>query len=826
MASIDQRYLFAVGQRNFEINENSFSTLIPIATLDGEIIDNRRVEFPNRGRVWWMVRGEQRLTHAPPGCLLVAGIEDALELSAEPNKDHYQSLQPTFPRQKDLIEILTPRISTTDPNDLLNDFRMTCDHEPTRFVLVRINNSLYGPLKVDIDGSTIQRELQPEISFSRPATHHKTYRIDSPLSPQRRGYLSHSIDVWPEDRMLAENSGHRVRYEAVTGALFEELIEEGEEIELIGVREAVRQITTAFLSRKQRQEFLAQFDTYVQQSDVSVEILKRVNKELSRQKVQLSVLNSFFDSLISDETFRPRIDAAVEVKVEARVSELAAQIDARAQVRVRELMQRRSDLEAQILEEQGRFQRDKDQRQRQLQDDLQRLRIENEVEINRKSEELRQLEDTVTGNLQAVTDRLAEGRGSLISDYLALEPLLQRLIVKTDAGKTVDASNSTKTQSLPTPSLQLPDFVTQSSSSSELTEEAFFERLTTHVKECGFNYNRDDLLAFHLSAKERAPVIVGGMSGTGKSSLPVLYSEALAGEEVSPNFLAVDVNPSWTSPADLLGYTDALEHRFVPSPSGLYRRLILAEHEHKQIGSDSMIHSVCLDEMNLAQPEYYLADVLQAISRSPSQQHISIFDAGAVRPDDLYYDHARIQLAPNLLLFGTVNFDETTRPLSLRLLDRCNTIEFRPADALPSLSTEASTGQRKPPGQAVRQSDLQRWTRNTSVLPRVVEILDAIQPELQRLGCPITPRRQTSILRFVANAPASLCTLEQAIDMQLQQRVLPQIRGLYRPGALEAVRLLSGKLERLCDLPGTLDALARSEQQEREVSDSFVLSEE
>ena len=120
--------------------------------------------------------------------------------------------------------------------------------------------------------------------------------------------------------MLAENSGHRVRYEAVTGALFEELIEEGEEIELIGVREAVRQITTAFLSRKQRQEFLAQFDTYVQQSDVSLEILKRVNKELSRQKVQLSVLNSFFDSLISDKTFRPRIDAAVEVKVEARVS--------------------------------------------------------------------------------------------------------------------------------------------------------------------------------------------------------------------------------------------------------------------------------------------------------------------------------------------------------------------------------------------------------------------------------------------------------------------------------------------------------------------------
>lgn len=76
------------------------------------------------------------------------------------------------------------------------------------------------------------------------------------------------------------------------------------------------------------------------------------------------------------------------------------------------------------------------------------------------------------------------------------------------------------------------------------------------------------LLAFHPSAKERAPVILGGVSGAGKSSLPVLYAEILAGQEAARSFVAVDVNPSWTSPADLLGYTDALEHRFVPAASG------------------------------------------------------------------------------------------------------------------------------------------------------------------------------------------------------------------------------------------------------------------
>ena len=90
----------------------------------------------------------------------------------------------------------------------------------------------------------------------------------------------------------------------------------------------------------------------------------------------------------------------------------------------------------------------------------------------------------------------------------------------------------------------------------------------------------------------------------------------------------------------------------------------------------------------------------------------------------------------------------------------------------------------------------------------------------------MTPRRQSAIQRFVANAPPSLCNLDRAIDMQLRQRVLPQIRGLYRPGALDAVRQLSGKLERLCEAPRTLDALALFERQEREINESFVLSEE
>ena len=822
VVSIERKFICAVGQRSFESNGRFFSTLVPIASLAGEPIEDPRREFPNRGRVWWMMRGDLRVTCAPPGCLLITGVEDAVEPSTDENKDSYQALQPALPRPTELIEILTPPTVISDANVLLDNLRMRCNHEPTRFVLVRVGNSLCGPLKVELTGRENDREMEPEIYFSKPTAPHKIFRTKRALSQETEGYLHHEIVVWPENRILGKNEGHRVRYEAITGTLLEELRYEGEEIELVSLRDSIKQITTSFLSRKKRQEFLSQFETFVAQAHVSPEVLERAKQMLSRQQHNLDELNEFFEGLLADDSFKPSIDEAVQAKVVKRVDELAAQIDARAQDRIQELTQRRADLEAQIKEEEDSFKRNQETCQRELNEELARRHAKAEAEINLKFEDLEKLEEGIKGSLQAVADRFAGGRDALIKEYLALEPLLQRLVrVEGESGELKTAS--TKGTAPLGSRFCIPVIQERALRASKVTDEEFFQRFVEHVEACGFTFEQDDLLAFHLSAKERAPVILGGFSGTGKSSLPVLYSEALIGEEGLPDFLAIDVSPSWTSPADLLGYTDALEHCFVPSPSGLYGRLIHASEEYRIHGPNAALHSICLDEMNLAQPEHYLADIIQAVSRSPGQRKISVFAPEAVRVDDPFRKHAQVELAPNLLLFGTVNFDETTRPLSLRLLDRCNMMEFRPMNTLPSLTTEASTGNRRATGPTVRQSDLQRWNRNTAVLPRVVEVLDEIQPELRRLSCGVTPRRQAAILRFVANAPAGLCSVDHALDMQLRQRVLPQIRGLYRTGAVDAVQQLIAKLR---SFPKTVGILMELERHEREITSSFSVPEE
>ncbi|MDD2867787.1 hypothetical protein [Neomegalonema sp.] len=818
---MDEKFLFAVGQATKEINGNLFSTLIPIARRDGDPVVDPRVEFPNRGRVWWMVRGANTVGYAPPGCLVLAGVEESVMRTADPDKDHWQALQPTLPRLTDFIEILTPPDPPSDPAELLDGFSMICDHEPTRFVLVRLGSSLYGPLKIILSGPENDRELQPEIGFSKPAAPHRVHRFDMPSSGERPGHIRAQVHVWPSDRMLGENQGHLVHYEAMTGALFEELRNEAEEVDLVGVQEALRQLSGAYQSRKQRQDFINRFTPLVEQAEVSPAVMDRARKILASQTNHLDALNEFFDGVLSDEAFKPRIEAAIDARVEARVTELAAQIDARAQERVRELTQKRSDLETRIQEEEERFLREAARRRQELELDLEAKRREAREETERRINELEEFEQIAALGLQEATDRLSTERSALLGDYLAIEPLLRRL-TRAEAAPAVEAAAPAPAAS---PGLALPA-VAPRAPRPPASEEDFFQRFSTHVDACGFRFDREDLLAFHLAAKQRGLVILGGMSGTGKSSLPLLYAEALAGEEREPAFLSVDVNPSWTSPSDLFGYVDALERRFMPAPSGFSRRAILAAHEHRHNGPEATLHGVCFDEMNLAQPEHYMADVIQAVSRSPGQQAVSLFDPQAVRPDDPFQPHARLELAPNLLLFGTVNFDETTRPLSLRLLDRCSLIEFRPSGTLPSLTVRAATGRVRAKGETLRLADLQHWTRLGGAPPRVVAVLDAIQPELRRLGCAIAPRRQSAILDAVANAPPELCDLERAIDMQLLQRALPQIRNLYRPGAMEALKRLSGTLERLCQVPRTLEALAEIERQELDMSESFALSEE
>ena len=104
-------------------------------------------------------------------------------------------------------------------------------------------------------------------------------------------------------------------------------------------------------------------------------------------------------------------------------------------------------------------------------------------------------------------------------------------------------------------------------------------------------------------------VILPGISGTGKTRLTRLYADAVFGDrwpgQDNDHYLLVAVQPDWHNARDLLGYYNALTNRFHPTP---FLRFL-----QRAAADPATPYFVCLDEMNLARPEYYLAPILSAL---------------------------------------------------------------------------------------------------------------------------------------------------------------------------------------------------------------------
>lgn len=188
-------------------------------------------------------------------------------------------------------------------------------------------------------------------------------------------------------------------------------------------------------------------------------------------------------------------------------------------------------------------------------------------------------------------------------------------------------------------------------------------------------------------------VILSGLSGTGKTQLALKYALAVHGvtstEVVDPFIFMCPVRPEWTDPTGLTGYYDVLSNRYVV-PTFLEAILVATAHR------DSPVF-VILDELNLARVEYYLSDVLSCIeTRSSLQLHSNGVPLEGTTGTSI---RAELPLPFNLFIVGTINIDETTNPVSDKVLDRASVIDMSVVD-IPGFL--ASLTEREPKLQAAR----------------------------------------------------------------------------------------------------------------------------
>lgn len=296
-------------------------------------------------------------------------------------------------------------------------------------------------------------------------------------------------------------------------------------------------------------------------------------------------------------------------------------------------------------------------------------------------------------------------------------------------------------------------------------EIAWLEDVWKKCEEYGIKFNKRILYAFHTALKinEWSTItVLAGVSGTGKSELPRLYSEF-----GGLNFCSVAVQPNWDSQESMLGFFNSIDNQF--EPEELLKFLVQCTTDPRY---NEYMSVVLLDEMNLAHVEHYFAEFLSKLEsrRGLSRKdlpEIEVKLGAGVKPYGL-------KLSRTLLWTGTMNQDETTKSLSDKVLDRGIVINFpRPKNLESRVKMGLITDYINDDRAKLHKDTWQSWTSHTIEFSeeqkKEVEnyriIVQKINNALEEVGRALGHRVWQSIEYYIANYP----TVRQAMNYQPKQ---------------------------------------------------------
>ena len=824
---LGQKFIFAVAQKPFEtVNQtgiyNQFCALLPLFDVSGNPVPLS--DFPDHGDVWWMVLPQKRGL-AEPGRLVTGLVEDSVK-KGQPGLAQYQvvadSVEPI--RGRDYVEVLdVPAGAAAKPRDFGRpSFRLSCDHVPLDTVYLRWRSNVYGPLKANSEVSDAIGAYW--IRFDSQSSDSSVLEFSADclgkLAPSTQ--IKTSIQVAWEQRPLHESSKlASCTYHIVETESLEQVIPLNcPRVSILSDEQVLGRLAKQFLTRSKKQSLqklleelgLQSADTRsLDENEVLLAIRDSVQNDLvSTQTLAEALVDTgILDSQLQD-AIRARTDQYISDNSTRLASEINQKIDT-TRIELESLKTSKSKLDSDIAKDKQTAKRALDEELKQRKNVFDgELSSERET-LQKQADELNRQKDVLKNNLLEVGKKLSEQRDEVVNQFLTISPLLSQLGLIPNANQTLESRDTRRALDVSRESFsdaatdecdfEFPSFK-KSSRSTSITEVAFFERFTKHVRDSGFQYRDIDLLTFHVSTKCGDLTVLGGLPGTGKSTLTRLYSEAVMGEELykhdNRQFLHIAVSPAWLDMRDLIGHVNALNGTFHPADSGLYQKLLVAEQEYRELADDSTLHFICLDELNLSHVEHYFSAFLQVLEHPNDRRILQCFPENVVRKESTFGSHSSINLPPTLRFVGTVNFDETTKQLSQRLLDRTNMIRL-PSEILPLELEDPSTI--RPSGEAVRLRDYANWTKRSATYSEELgTILDELKVDLRVLGCPMNPRRFSAMRRFIASWPKEIRNVSRAIDLQIAQRVFPQIRSTFQPQVRSAVESIRRKLESKGDL--------------------------
>lgn len=335
--------------------------------------------------------------------------------------------------------------------------------------------------------------------------------------------------------------------------------------------------------------------------------------------------------------------------------------------------------------------------------------------------------------------------------------------------------------------------------SAKVTLRELCNGFNAYLESKNMYYTPETLRAFVSGMACSHFIILEGLSGTGKTSLPKFFAEYVGTE-----ICFTSVQASWRDRSDILGYYNDFVGKFKETP--FLRALYRASYQTDDV------HLMVLDEMNLSRIEYYFADFLSVLELDEDQWKIELMpvSTGGTLPAKL--EGCSVRIPQNVWFVGTANKDDSTFTVTDKVYDRAVIIDFSQRneakpytrnvspihigmESLSKLFEDALAN----PNYSLSRADYERF----SVLTQFV--LDAFDINFGN-------RILNQITRFVPVYVACGGSAAKALDLMFARKVLRKLDGRFDDG----IKANLVKLEKLIlqqytkiEFSATLEVIAR-----------------
>ncbi len=295
-------------------------------------------------------------------------------------------------------------------------------------------------------------------------------------------------------------------------------------------------------------------------------------------------------------------------------------------------------------------------------------------------------------------------------------------------------------------------------------------------------YSKESIRTFFAGLASSHILILQGMSGTGKSSLPKAFEEYMFSETHR-----IEVQSSWKDRNDLLGFYNDFEKR--------YKETKFLECLYRASRDNNNIHLIMLDEMNLSRIEYYFADFLSVLEEEKEENwkvNLISRDVRGKLPEYIQEDGS-LPIRRNTWFVGTANKDDSTFTITDKVYDRAIVLNFDERAEEFSVSRKLS-----PRGLS--------YAELSNLLADAVRLSSTVKEKLRKNIAWLDERMRVYFDISFGNriskqtemfVPAYIkCggKMEEAIDIIFASKVLRKLQGMYDESTKNGLNEFYGEL--------------------------------